>query len=428
MPTRSIFTAFILSVITAQVSAQTVPAAPGPTSDPAWRPAAPGGGPGVVPAAAISPAPLAPYAPAFTPPAGPGTAGVNPFLAPPPAVARRSAHVTAGSGTLPNEQGQVWRDYDISPYTARVTTTKRPEQAIVDWILRETGYEVWHSEPLGILSASPRTLRVYHTPQMQAVVADIVDRFVTSEAETRTFSLRIATIDNPNWRVTAHRMLRPIPAQTPGVCAWLLSKEDAAVLLGELQRRSDYREHSSPHLLVNNGQATAVSALRGRPFIRDVNPRPTAWQGYDNLPGQVDEGFSLEFSPLLTTDRRSVDAMIKCQIDQVEKLVPVMLEVPTQASPRQRARVEVPQMSYFRFGERFRWPTDQVLLLGLGMVALPVPVDTTTTLAGVPLPFASSPPRADLLVIIESKGPLAETPGAARAGMPATGASQLPRQ
>ena len=191
--------------------------------------------------------------------------------------------MTAGSGALPNEQGQVWREYDISPYTARVTTTKRPEQAIVDWILRETGYEVWHTEPLGILSASPRILRVYHTPQMQAVVADIVDRFVSSEAETRTFSLRIVTIDSPNWRVLAHRTLRPIPAQTPGVCAWLLSKEDAAVLLGALQRRSDYREHSSPHLLVNNGQSTAVSALRGRPFIRDVNPRLNAWQGYDEL-------------------------------------------------------------------------------------------------------------------------------------------------
>ena len=140
--------------------------------------------------------------------------------------------MTAGSGTLPNEQGQVWREYDISPYTARVTTTKRPEQAIVDWILRETGYEVWHTEPLGILSASPRTLRVYHTPQMQAVVADLVDRFVSSEAEARTFSLRIVTVDNPNWRVTAHRTLRPIPAQTPGVSAWLMSKEDAAVLFG----------------------------------------------------------------------------------------------------------------------------------------------------------------------------------------------------
>jgi hypothetical protein len=137
----------------------------------------------------------------------------------------------------------------------------------------------------------------------------------------------------------------------------------------------------------------------------------------------------LEFNPLLSTDRRSVDAMIKCQIDQVEKMVPVMLEVPTQTSPRQRARVEVPQMSNFRFSERFRWPADQVLLLGLGMVALPVPVDSTPSVAGLPLPLLpSSPPRADLLVIIESKGPVAETPGAASAGMPAAGAGQLPRQ
>ncbi|MGA2253910.1 MAG: hypothetical protein ABSG53_04545 [Thermoguttaceae bacterium] len=422
---RSIFTAFILGISTTQAWAQTAPAAPGPT----WRSPAFGADNGAVPAAAISPAPLSPGPPAFTTPAVPGGAsGINPFLALPPAMTRRALHVTAGSGTLPNEQGQVWREYDISPYTARVTTTKRPEQAIVDWILRETGYEVWHSEPLGILSASPRSLRVYHTPQMQAVVADIVDRFVASEAESRTFSLRIVTIDSPNWRVTAHRTLRPIPAQTPGVCAWLLPKEDAAVILGALQRRNDYREHSSPHLLVNNGQATVVSALRGRSFIRDVNPRPEAWQGYDNLPGQVDEGFSLEFNPLLSIDRRSVDAVIKCQIDQVEKLVPVMLEVPTQTSPRQRARVEVPQMSYFRFSERFRWPADQVLLLGLGVVALPVPVDSTPTVAGLPLPLPSSPPRADLLVIIESKGPVAETPGAASAGIPVPGAGELPRR
>ena len=110
--------------------------------------------------------------------------------------------------------------------------------------------------------------------------------------------------------------------------------------------------------------------------------------------------------------------MIKCQIDQVEKLVPVMLEVPTQTSPRQRAKVEVPQMSNFRFGERFRWPVDQVLMLGLGMVALPVPVDTTPTIAGLPLPLPSSPARADLLLIIENNGSPAETLGAAQAAVP----------
>ena len=35
----------------------------------------------------------------------------------------------------------------------------KPEQAITDWILRETGTEVWFSEPLGILNASSTTLR-----------------------------------------------------------------------------------------------------------------------------------------------------------------------------------------------------------------------------------------------------------------------------
>lgn len=321
-----------------------------------------------------------------------------------------AARVSSGNGTLPNNHGQVWREYDISPYTLRVTSTKRPEQAIVDWILRETGYEAWHSEPLGILSATPRTLRVYHTPEMQATVTDLVDRFVSSEAETTTFSLRVVTVGHPDWRTRAQRLLRPVAVQTPGVGAWLLAREDAAVLMADLRRRNDYREHSSPHLLVNNGQATVVSALRGRDYVRDVVFRPDAWPGFEVEPGQIDEGFSLEFSPLLSVDRRMVDATIKCNIDQVEKMFAVMLDVPTAAAPRQRTKIEVPQMSHFRFHERFRWPVGQVLLVGMGMVALPVPVDGQPTLAGIPLPLPSSPPRADLMVFVEAKGKTAQPP------------------
>ena len=63
------------------------------------------------------------------------------------------ARVTNGNGTLPSDQGQVWREYDITPYTARVTSTNRPERAIVDWILRETGYEAWHGEAAAVLTA-----------------------------------------------------------------------------------------------------------------------------------------------------------------------------------------------------------------------------------------------------------------------------------
>ena len=321
---RFFLVAIVVVAATEQLPGQVVRAGPETPATTTWRPADAGQ---ATPAVATSPATTA-AGPATTapPPATTGTPATEPPR-------RSSTRVSAGNGTLPNEQGQVWREYDISPYTSRVTTTKRPEQAIVDWILRETGYEVWHSEPLGILSVTPRTLRVYHTPQMQTVVADLVERFVGSEGETRTFSLRIVTIDNPNWRARAQQLLHSVPVQTPGVCAWLLPKEEAAVLLADLQRRTDYREHSSPHLLVNNGQSTVVSAMRGRTYVRDVRSRPDVWPGYEAQPAQIDEGFSMEFNPLLSSDRRTIDASIKCEIDQVEKMVPVILEVATTAGP-----------------------------------------------------------------------------------------------
>jgi hypothetical protein len=325
---------------------------------------------------------------------------------------RPLTHFTTGNGTLPNDAGQIWREYDISPYTTRVTSTKRPEQAVVDWVLRETGYEAWHSEPLGILCAGPRTLRVYHTPKMQEVVADVVDRFVSSEAATYTFSLRVVTLDSPNWRTVAQRLLHSVPVQTPGINAWVLPREDAAILLAQLHRRSDYREYNSPYLLVNNGQSTLISAMRGRPYVRDVILRPDTAAGFDPSPGQVDEGFNLDFSPLLSADRRMIDATIKCDVDQIEKMLPVMLDVPTQVSPRQRTKIEVPQIAHYRFHERFRWPIEQVLLVGMGMVPLPLPIDGAPLVPGVPLPFGQSPARADLLVFVECHGQAPTAPPA----------------
>ncbi|MHC4405261.1 MAG: hypothetical protein ACYTG0_36910 [Planctomycetota bacterium] len=319
---------------------------------------------------------------------------------------RSIPRVSSGNGELPREHGQLYKRYDISPYTFRVETTARPEQAIRDWILRETGYEAWHGEVLSILNADRRTLRVYHTPEMHAVVADVVARFVSTEAETHAFGLRVVTLSHPNWRARAHRLLNPIPVQTPGVQAWVLEKEDAAILLAELRRRPDYRDHRSPHLLVNNGQSTVVSASRGRKYIRSAELKPDAWPGFEPQEDVIDEGFSLEFSPLLSVDGRTVDAMIKCEINQIEEMIPVSIEVPAPLGPRQRPMIEVPQTSHFHFHERFRWPAEQVLLIGMGMVATPVPSEGQSLIPGLPLPLPASPARADLLVFVESKGKL----------------------
>ena len=173
------------------------------------------------------------------------------------------ARVTKGPDSLPNDAGQEWRDYDISPYTARVTSTNRPEQAILDWILRETGYEAWHTEPLAVSEhrQSPRCASITRR-KCTAVVSEMVDRFVNTEAESHAFGMRVITVGSPNWRVKAHKMLHPVATQTQGVQAWLLAKEDAALLVADLRRRSDFREHSTPHLLVNNGQSTQIAATR----------------------------------------------------------------------------------------------------------------------------------------------------------------------
>ena len=316
---------------------------------------------------------------------------------------------------LPNDAGQVWRAYNIRPYTVRVTSTNRPEQAIIDWILRETGYETWHSDVFSSLSANQNTLIAYHTPQVQAVVEQIVDRFLSTEAETNAFGLRVVTVGNPNWRAKYQAILHAVPTQTQGIQAWLLHKEDAALLLSELHKRTDFREHSSPHLLVNNGQSTTVSAIRPRPYTRDIVPRPDMWPAYQPNQAQFDEGFSLELNPLLSLDGQLVDAVIKCNIDQLERLVKVSIPISAPGAQRQQAEIQVPQISHFGLHERFRWPSDQVLLVGLGVVATPVPGRPSGLLESLPL--LSGPPRADLLVFIDSRGKVGQTPDATRTGL-----------
>jgi hypothetical protein len=251
---------------------------------------------------------------------------------------------------------------------------------------------------------------------MHAVVADLVERFIASQTLPQAVSFRIVSVDSPNWRARAQRVLRPVPLQTSGASAWLMAKEEAALLLADLARRNDYREHSSSHLLVSSGQSTVVSQMRARAYVRDVVPRPGAWPGFENQPGQVEEGFSLELSPLLCADCRTIDATIRCNIDQVDRFVPVLLDLPVTNGSKQRAKLDVPQMTHFRFHERFRWPVDQVLLVGMGMVALPVPLDGKPPAAGVALPLLSTPPRADLLVFVQSQGlpPSANAPAAIR--------------
>jgi len=398
------------------------------TAPTAAAPTAPATAPATLAPTTSAPPTMTPLAPMTGAPAVPGIGTPLPGTTTAPIVSRaptppkRPIAKVTNTGALPNDRGQVWREYDISPYTARVNSQKA-EQAIIDWILRETGPETWHLEPAGVLTASKSTLKVYHTPQMHELISEIVDRFVYDGNATQTFGLRAVTVGSPTWRTAAVRALRPIPSQTPGSQAWLLSREDAAILLAELQKRNDFREHSAPQVQVTNGQLVNVSLLRPRNYVRNVVSKPNAWPGYETETAQLQEGARFEMQPLVALDSLTVEAIIKVQLDQVERMIPVPIDVPTPAAPRQKQNIEVPQLISCRLHEKFRWPTDQVLLISLGMVATPTQSDANPLRDVLNLPANA---RADALVFIDPRGKalaaVAGAPGVLPLTLPATSA------
>ena len=115
----------------------------------------------------------------------------------------------------------------------------------------------------------------------------------------------------------------------------------------------------------------------------------------------------------MSLDGKSVDLMLKCDIDQVERLNSVMIDLPMPMNQPQSVQIDVPQLVSWRLHERFRWPSDQVLLLSCGVVAAPAAQVNNTLLGGnTPALFglnrilpASASQRTDALLMIEYKGP-----------------------
>lgn len=334
----------------------------------------------------------------------------GPAANPPAASSTLQTRRTGGAPALPTDAGQYWEEYDLRPYTRELTTVDRPQQAIVDWILRETGTDPWFTDPFGFVNADRDKLRVYHNEQMHQIVRDVYERFVNGTTAPQLYGLRLMAVGNPNWRTRAHTLIRHVPAQSPGVQAYLVSKENSAILMAMLRGRTDFRELSSVDMVVNNGQSQVLEQIRGRNFVEDYKPAPGAWPPYMPTTGEIKEGYRLQLSPLLSVDKQTVDLVVKCNIDQVERLANVNLDLPLQTGQSFNAQINVPQVASWRLHERFRWPANEVLLLSCGVVAAPLgsPNESLlgqgTSLLGLDRILSPGGARADALLVIEYRG------------------------
>ena len=303
---------------------------------------------------------------------------------------------------LPRSQGQVFRRYDLRPYTGRIDSNLAPQQAVIDWILRETGTATWFNEPLGFFSASRDTLTVYHTPAVQRVVAELVNHMVHGVSEAVVLDVRMARITSPSWRVRAQPMLRPIAVVQPGVEAWLVSRENATVLYNSLARRADFRESISRSLTLENGQSHTFVQRTPRRYLRTVRNSSRSDARYESVAGEIQEGYQLELSCLVHDKQKALDLVLKCRLDQVERFFPLAMNLPIGGNQQSRLQVQVPQVSGWQCQERFRWPHDQVLVVSFGVVPVPGPAPPTSL--GIPNPFSTRPGRADAVMFVEYKG------------------------
>lgn len=304
---------------------------------------------------------------------------------------------------LPSAAGQIWQEYDITPYTSKITNNKQPERSIVDWILRETGTEMWFYRPLGILNADKEKLYVYHTPEIQKVVKNIVERFNRTRGQVQNVDLHMLTIEKPNWRSDFYTILQPINVATPGTEAWILSKENAALLINSLAQRPETRKHNSGRLTNHDGQTMVVEKITPVEFVRNLKWIPNQVPAFQPQQSRIDEGYRLELSCLSSMDNSTIEAVIKCDVDQVEKLAKVKVDVPVGNGTKQEVTLQIPQLVSWRLHERFRWRNDQVLMLSCGVVASPEPENDGVGLRIPGLPQKSN--HAEALLFIEYRGP-----------------------
>ena len=302
------------------------------------------------------------------------------FTGPRTALAERSL------AALPSEAGQFWMVYDLTPYTSLYPNLPNPEQAIVSWILQDTGKDFWFKEPFGVISADKNKLYVYHTAAVQQYISNVLDRFMDTEKKNIVFQIQIFLLDTPDWRTKAASMLHPYPVSRQEISGWILAKADVPAFLQAISKRSDYTELNASRSDVPNTELFGwVLPAQERTYVRDIQVAASSPQGYVSDVHKIDEGYRFEATPLVSTNGEQAEILFSCSSTVVGQTLPVPLKIPTASAPRQILNAETPQIAHTELTDKVSFPLDQAFLLDLGMIPMPeeASVDKPISLSGI---------------------------------------------
>jgi hypothetical protein len=291
--------------------------------------------------------------------------------------------------------GQVWREYNIVPYTSRLPNSPHPESAIMNWVIRQTGSETWHGEEVAVLSATRGRLKVFHNTEVQDHVAEIVERFTRPIQAQATIRVQSAVTADLGWRSEVLHLLKPVALGPEGQQAWLVPPEDAALIRSRLQP-DRVPGPLNQQLMATNGQANIVESVRSVSYVSGLELAGGSHLAYQPVIAKLQEGVQLTLTPLWTRDGAAVDLVVDLMTRAVTKLHFARGTAPLSSGVQELVQ-QVPQAGSTHFEQTLRWPTSQVLVISGG-------VQPNSNAKRGTLGFGS--PTSELVILAEIAAPV----------------------
>lgn len=268
---------------------------------------------------------------------------------------------------LSSEPGRTWRRYDISHYTSLAQNQTAPQNAIVEWIFRRTGTPPWHGDKVAVLSASRSQIRAFHDSSTLKMLDEVVERFTNAVNDVLSIRVRVVAAVDPRWRYAVYSRLTPVGSGPQGQQIWTLKMEDAAFVLAQMQLHQGFKILVNQKYEMINGQTLKVETTVARSFTGGMQRESAVGLGYQPQAEQLEEGFTLKLSPLLTFDGDSLDAAIELTSNVVRSFHRTRVIAPREVGPSEIA-LDVPEVSETRLNQTVKsWPLGQSLLISAGI-------------------------------------------------------------
>jgi hypothetical protein len=176
----------------------------------------------------------------------------------------------------------------------------------------------------------------------------------------------VAAVD-PRWRYAVYSRLTPVGSGPQGQQIWTLKMEDAAFVLAQMGINQGFKYLVNQKYEMINGQTLKVETTVPRTFNGGMQRESAVGLGYQPKAEQLEEGFTLKISPLLTFDGDTLDAAIELSANTVRTYHRTRILAPSQIGASE-VTVDVPEVSETRINQTVKdWPLGQSLLISAGI-------------------------------------------------------------